>query len=110
MDLDRLRLLPLLPPPPAPWPASTERPCIMTSVHAIGHREGLEVALDGDGQRGFVDVKVHGVQETMARQQRSCRLNTAGRGMVSGDEGSGCEEVRGGSWWQLTISRSDGHK
>lgn len=25
------------------------------SIHAIGHREGLEVALDGDGQRELVD-------------------------------------------------------
>lgn len=28
-------------------------------VHAIGHREGLEMALDGDGQRELVD-EVHG--------------------------------------------------
>lgn len=32
-------------------------------VHAIGHREGLEVALDGDGQRELVD-EVHGGAET----------------------------------------------
>ena len=30
--------------------------------------------------RGSLSMRCTGVQETMARQQRSCRLNTAGRG------------------------------
>ena len=69
------------------------------SVHAIGHREGLEMALDGDRKRELVD-EVHGgagndgpAAEVL--QTEHCRWGSEDGG-VGSDRGEGDQTM--GRW------------
>lgn len=72
MDLERFRLLPLLPPLLA---SEYERPCIMTAFIPLAIEKDFRWLLMATGS-GSLSIRCTGVQETMARQHRSCRLNT----------------------------------
>lgn len=79
MDLDLLRLLPLLPLPPVPLASEWDLPYIMVAFMPLAIENDLRWLLMVTGS-GSLSMRCTGVQETMARQQRSCRLNTAGGG------------------------------
>lgn len=73
MDLERLRLLPLE--PPAGLASEYERPCIMTAFMPLAMEKDLRCDLMATGS-GSLSMRWTGVHDTMARQHRSCRLNT----------------------------------
>lgn len=98
---------------PGPTGQRVGAPVHHDGVHAIGHREGLEVALDGDGQRELVD-EVHGGARNdgpaaEVLQTEHCGAGR-GRGRYQMMRGQVMGRSSGGSWWQLTISPSDEHK
>lgn len=74
MDLERFKLLPLE--PPAGLASEYERPCIMTAFMPLAMEKDLRCDLMATG-RGSLSMRWTGVHDTMALQQRSCRLNTA---------------------------------
>lgn len=74
MDLGRFRLLPLE--PPAGFASEYERPCIMTAFMPLAMEKDLRWDLMATGS-GSLSMRWTGVHDTMALQQRSCRLNTA---------------------------------
>lgn len=57
--LGPLEAVALAPAAPRPTGQRVGTPMHHDSIHAIGHREGLEVAFDGDRQRELID-EVHG--------------------------------------------------
>lgn len=76
MDLERFRLLPLE--PPAVLATEYERPCIMTAFMPLAMEKDLRWDLMATGS-GSLSMRWTGVQDTMALQQRSCRLKTEER-------------------------------
>lgn len=75
MDLDLLRLLPLLPLPPVPLASEWDLPCVMVAFMPLAIENDLRWLLMVTGS-GSLSMRCTGVRETMAWQQRSCRLNT----------------------------------
>lgn len=78
MDLDLFKLLPLLLLPPPLLAREYERPCIITAFIPLAMEKDFRWLLMVTGS-GSLSMRCTGVQETMARQHRSCRLNTGGR-------------------------------
>lgn len=70
----RFRLLPLE--PPAGLASEYERPCIMTAFMPLAMEKDLRCDLMATGS-GSLSMRWTGVHDTMALQQRSCRLKTA---------------------------------
>lgn len=52
-----------------------ERPCIILALRPFAMEKDLRWLLKATG-RGSLSTRCTGVQETTARQQRSCRLST----------------------------------
>lgn len=73
--MERFKLLPLLLLPPPLLAKEYERPCIITAFMPLAMEKDFKWLLMVTG-RGSLSIRWTGVQETMARQQRSCRLNT----------------------------------
>lgn len=78
IDLDLFKLLPLLLLPPPLLAREYERPCIITAFIPLAMEKDFRWLLMVTGS-GSLSIRCTGVQETMARQHRSCRLNTGGR-------------------------------
>lgn len=102
MGLERFRLLPLE--PPAGLASEYERPCIMTAFMPLAMEKDLRWDLMATGS-GSLSMRWTGVQDTMALQQRSCRLNTAeGEKMIYRPD---CESANGTQTTQQKVIKGN---